>query len=337
MDRRTVLRNASVVAGSVVGIRLTSQAGRAASEVVSETTLPQDGARGLGVLPGESTFLTTHQNSDWYYVNTDGSVSSDGDLDNHGEGAAVGEEAAYVGSFELRKYPFEESEPVEREMPSSVYSLAYDESESELWVGGENGKVWKVAPETLSIQQTYDIGGEVFALAHDGTNLWIGEAGSGQIKQYDTSDSETVGTYEYPNAQTFYDYGYLHGHLWLEGDGTLYETDIDDSTPTPTPTETATISPTDTPSPTETAVPTEGSTPNGGPLEDSETEEDDLQDSDGDGVVDSEDYAPNDPEVQRKSDLQETTAGSGSGFGALVTGLSASAFLAVQYLRNRRD
>jgi hypothetical protein len=30
----------------------------------------------------------------------------------------------------------------------------------------------------------------------------------------------------------------------------------------------------------------------------------DIQDSDGDGVIDSEDYAPNDPEVQEKSDVQ---------------------------------
>jgi len=32
----------------------------------------------------------------------------------------------------------------------------------------------------------------------------------------------------------------------------------------------------------------------------------DIQDSDDDGVIDSEDYAPNDPEVQDKSDLQST-------------------------------
>ncbi|MCU4802375.1 hypothetical protein OB920_18520 [Halobacteria archaeon HArc-gm2] len=35
-------------------------------------------------------------------------------------------------------------------------------------------------------------------------------------------------------------------------------------------------------------------------------EDDTIQDSDGDGVIDSEDYAPTDPDVQRKSDLQET-------------------------------
>lgn len=32
---------------------------------------------------------------------------------------------------------------------------------------------------------------------------------------------------------------------------------------------------------------------------------DDIEDSDGDGVVDSEDYAPNDPDVQEKSDLTD--------------------------------
>jgi len=35
--------------------------------------------------------------------------------------------------------------------------------------------------------------------------------------------------------------------------------------------------------------------------------DDDIQDSDGDGVIDSEDYAPNDPDVQEKSDLQSNT------------------------------
>ncbi|WP_211611326.1 hypothetical protein [Halorientalis persicus] len=34
------------------------------------------------------------------------------------------------------------------------------------------------------------------------------------------------------------------------------------------------------------------------------SQEDDIQDSDGDGVIDSEDYAPSDPEVQKKSDVQ---------------------------------
>lgn len=34
----------------------------------------------------------------------------------------------------------------------------------------------------------------------------------------------------------------------------------------------------------------------------------DVQDNDGDGIIDSEDYAPNDPEVQEKEDLVTTTA-----------------------------
>lgn len=38
------------------------------------------------------------------------------------------------------------------------------------------------------------------------------------------------------------------------------------------------------------------------------SDEDDIQDSDGDGVIDSEDYAPQDPDVQEKSDLQNATS-----------------------------
>jgi hypothetical protein len=36
-----------------------------------------------------------------------------------------------------------------------------------------------------------------------------------------------------------------------------------------------------------------------------------IQDSDGDGVIDSEDYAPNDPDVQEKSDVQNSGDGGG--------------------------
>lgn len=38
----------------------------------------------------------------------------------------------------------------------------------------------------------------------------------------------------------------------------------------------------------------------------------DIKDSDGDGVIDSQDYAPNDPDVQEKSDLAGTTAQGGT-------------------------
>ena len=37
-----------------------------------------------------------------------------------------------------------------------------------------------------------------------------------------------------------------------------------------------------------------------------DSSDNDIQDSDGDGVIDSEDYAPNDPAVQQKSDLTDT-------------------------------
>lgn len=41
-----------------------------------------------------------------------------------------------------------------------------------------------------------------------------------------------------------------------------------------------------------------------------ESQDGDIQDSDGDGVIDSEDYAPNDPEVQEKSDVTGTPTAS---------------------------
>lgn len=39
----------------------------------------------------------------------------------------------------------------------------------------------------------------------------------------------------------------------------------------------------------------------------SDSEDDEVQDSDGDGVIDSQDYAPNDPDVQDESDVSQST------------------------------
>jgi PGF-CTERM protein len=49
-----------------------------------------------------------------------------------------------------------------------------------------------------------------------------------------------------------------------------------------------------------------------------ESTEQSVQDSDGDGVIDSEDYAPQDPEVQDKSDIQDSSGGIVPGFGVGV-------------------
>jgi len=62
------------------------------------------------------------------------------------------------------------------------------------------------------------------------------------------------------------------------------------------------------------------------PTTETDESDSDVQDSDGDGVIDSEDYAPNDPEVQEKSDLvsnetdesDSTGSGFGPGFGPVV-------------------
>ncbi|WP_436925318.1 PGF-CTERM sorting domain-containing protein [Halosimplex amylolyticum] len=89
-----------------------------------------------------------------------------------------------------------------------------------------------------------------------------------------------------------------------------------ESTPTPSPTATPTDTPTVTATETPTTTPTE--TPTTAQNRDTETSEG-IQDSDGDGVIDAEDYAPRDPEVQEKSDIQATATGSGPGFGAGIT------------------
>lgn len=60
----------------------------------------------------------------------------------------------------------------------------------------------------------------------------------------------------------------------------------------------------------------------------SEISETTIQDSDGDGVIDSEDYAPRDPKVQEKSDLQTTsTSAPGIGIFGSLAGILVTLFI----------
>lgn len=107
------------------------------------------------------------------------------------------------------------------------------------------------------------------------------------------------------------------------------------ATPTPTPTPTSTPSPTRTASPTPTPTPTATDSPGASTPSPTDSNGDsgtDIRDSDGDGVIDSEDYAPDDPDVQEKSDLQDTTDGSAPGLGAgvAVVALVVAASVAVR-------
>ncbi|PSP32965.1 chitin deacetylase, partial [Halobacteriales archaeon QH_10_67_22] len=69
------------------------------------------------------------------------------------------------------------------------------------------------------------------------------------------------------------------------------------------------------------------STPDGGT--DAGSTDQQLADSDGDGTIDSADYAPRDPDVQERSDLESTTDGSGPGFGVGTAFVAVLVLLAV--------
>ncbi|GAA0527418.1 PKD repeat-containing protein [Halorubrum aquaticum] len=247
MDRRDVLRGV-VGAGFGVGLS-TTLAGtvRAETEVASEVTLPEGEARGLGadVYEGTPYLLTAHLSGTTYTLQLDGSVSSSTDVGSSMFACGFDSNASYTGAGRtLTKYPYGGGEWTDKRMPANIQSIATDKSENELWVGGENGRIWNLDAANLSIERSFETETTVFGLAHDGENLWVGEEGSDRIQRYDPESGETTATYAYPNAQTIYDYAYVDGSLWLEGDGTVYRTNIDETPPNRAPSATFTISPT---------------------------------------------------------------------------------------------
>lgn len=248
MDRRGILRS---VAGVGIGVGFLTTAVdtvRADTEVATEITLPEGEARGLGgvVYDGTPLLLTAHLSGTTYTLRLNGSVTGSTDVDSRMYACAVDSNGtSYSGSGQtVTKYPVGGGEWTTKEMPANVKSMATDKSENDLWVGGENGRIWNLDAETLSIGRSFEMETAVFGLAHDGESLWVGEDGSDRIQQYDPETGETTATYEYPNAQTIYDYAYVDGSLWLEGDGTIYRTNIDETPPNRAPSATFTTSPT---------------------------------------------------------------------------------------------
>lgn len=239
MNRRAVLLAASTTVASAGFLPSVSARVSSTPEVVSEITLPQGGARGFGVNDDEyDLFVTSHDGGTFYYVNKDGSVESSGDADDNFQGVDFSNRAVFAGGYGQRlvKDPFDQNKEVsEKSMPADVFSVAVDDKERVLWVGGENGRVWRMDPASLDIEASFDLGESIFGLAYDGTYLWVGDSGRSNILQYEPSSRDAVATYDYPNAQTMYDYAFSGGHLWLEGDGQLYETDITDSVPNDSP------------------------------------------------------------------------------------------------------
>jgi PGF-CTERM protein len=66
------------------------------------------------------------------------------------------------------------------------------------------------------------------------------------------------------------------------------------------------------------------------PTADGDDTGDGIQDSDGDGMIDSKDYAPRDPDVQEESDVRDASSEQvpGFGVGATVVALTFAAFAA---------
>jgi len=175
--------------------------------------------------------------------------------------------------------------------------------------------------DTFSISKTIvleDIAPrESLRIAHTGSALWVqlrSSEGSEEFWKVDPSTGETVAKFSSP-LDGLTDVTSINDTLWgASKDGNLHQFEFKSQ-------ETTTDAPTETSS--ATTEPRQSTSADG--ASEQETE---LQDSDGDGVIDSEDYAPEDPDVQEKSDLQTSGGGPGFGFGvasaaAILTGLVA--------------
>ncbi|UPV99232.1 hypothetical protein M0R88_11920 [Halorussus gelatinilyticus] len=162
---------------------------------------------------------------------------------------------------------------------------------------------------TSNSENTYLMNPGIRGFEHGVTASWriyAKEAGTHCIKLRDAAAKDTVP----------YDW-----QIVIEDDGDL-------ATPTPITTRTTTTTTQTTTTTTQTsttqttfATPTRTTTRTtmATPTTTIQTNQGGIKDSDGDGMIDSEDYAPRDPDVQEKSDAQGSTDGSMPGFGLEAT------------------
>lgn len=255
MQRRNLLRLGLFLTSSIGVTTQYSTNVRAESSITSEIDLPTDDAVGLGVAStdDETVFVVGFDYNAYYYIYPDGSSEGPNNFDNFQDFALPGigmtTENLYWGTgIGLNRADFDRENISDRRMPDRIASIATDKNSETVWVGGEDGDVWKVNSSSLDIEQTFqDFTDYIYGLAHDGEYLWVGDSDVNHIQQYDPEEETTAVTHEFPDDVTVSDFAYIDDRLWMIGEDTLYETDITQSTPNENPSASFSIS-TDTPS-----------------------------------------------------------------------------------------
>lgn len=249
MNRRTLLQT---VGGGVLAGGVLSRAGiaQSAGGVTETFALPEDGGRGMGVIPAsgfddrdDPMLLCSFLGGNWYWIDPrNGGFPRDGTFDITAQGTAASDAGpAWAIGPDLREYNEEGRERFS--IPSQGYALAYDERADQLWGGSREGRLWKFDTRG-QIVQSFDMGGSVYGLAHDGTKLWAGVVDRGLLR-VDPATGTVQSRVEYPprvfeNDGQVYDLAFGEGVLWILGGDTLFRTDIGGSASTEPPTETPT-------------------------------------------------------------------------------------------------
>ncbi len=139
------------------------------------------------------------------------------------------------------------------------HGLAWDGSS--LWIGEEDGNIYKVDPTTgtavLTLSVSSECCGDPRGLAWDGQNLWAGFQRTGVIRSYDVATGAVISETASPSSGFQQGVAWDGQALWTTGsDNKIYKLGNAESTATPTPAATPSPSPSPTPTPTPSATPT---------------------------------------------------------------------------------
>lgn len=97
------------------------------------------------------------------------------------------------------------------------YDLEHEAGNDRLWVPGLSGVIYEVNPTSGAIVSSFTAPGSVSGgIAHDGTDLWLGNPNNGQITKVTTAGSvlDSFNPGGYP-APFFLTYDSVNDHLWV--------------------------------------------------------------------------------------------------------------------------